>query len=120
MLHLHRLDDGEALALGHRFARRDEQRDELAMHRRLDHAAGARRGIEIDAEGIEQRHGRLPAAMQRVPGAALALGQGNLMLALADLVARQADARVLAMPFDPGLDPLAIHQQRQPERLSRH
>lgn len=38
MLHLHRLDEGEALAAGDPVAGGDQHGDELAVHRRLDGA----------------------------------------------------------------------------------
>ena len=63
VLHLHRLDDGEALALLDPVAGLDEDGDELAVHRRLDGAALVD-VLEVDREGIVAVDPRLAAVPQ--------------------------------------------------------
>ena len=70
VLHLHRLDDGEALALLDLVARRDEDGDELAVHRRLDGAAFVD-VLEVDRERVVEFDPSLVAVSQDddgVPG----------------------------------------------------
>src|SRR5215207_7789670 len=63
VLHLHRLDDGEALALLDLVARRDEDGDELAVHRRLDGAAFVD-VLEVDRERVVEFDPSLVAVSQ--------------------------------------------------------
>jgi hypothetical protein len=65
VFHLHRLEHGDTLSAGDRFARADEKLQDFAVHRRLD-AAVAGAGLRRRLGHVLEPHARLAAMAQNV------------------------------------------------------
>src|SRR5215217_2593075 len=116
VLHLHRLDDGEALALLDPVAGADEDGDELAVHRRLDGAALVD-VLEVDRERIVAVDPRLAAVPQH-DQSAVGAREGAVVVdemrrAEARDAASECDLGALGRPGDVHVVAMALDHDRE-------